>query len=85
MYNYTVKKGFMAFQFGDTPLYSIGIESEALKKEGEYKCIIGKEQKEMVVSLSDVERLILKYGEDKVIRKIKGKNVYIVPVKEVLG
>lgn len=78
---YKVKRGFMAFQFG-APTYCIGIECKALNKAGEYDCVIGKEEKQITVSLSGVNDLIKKYGQDKVIRKVSGKQCYIVPVGE---
>lgn len=78
---YKVERGFMAFQFGE-PTYCIGIECNALNKAGEYICVIGKEQKRIVVSLSAVNDLIKRFGSDKIIRKTGGKNCYIIPVKE---
>ncbi len=78
---YKVKKGFMAFQFG-APTYCIGIECQALNKAGEYECVIGKEEKKIVVSLLAVNDLIEKYGRDKIVRKTGGKDCYIIPVKE---
>lgn len=72
----------MGFQFGD-PAYCIGIECKALNKAGSYDCVIGKEEKEVSVSLADVDRLIQKYGKENVIRKVSRKDCYIIPVKEV--
>lgn len=83
MKDYKVNKGFMAFQFDGKPVYSIGIESNALRNAGAYHCIVGKSGVEVDVSMDDIVRLLAKYGESKLIRKIKGKDVFIVPLKEV--
>ena len=82
MKNYKVKSGFMAFQFG-APTWCIGIECNALAMAGEYHCIVGKGETEVDVSMETVNKLIEKYGKDKILRKQRGKNVYIVPVYEV--
>lgn len=85
MKNYNVRRGFMAFQFGDgkKPTYAIGIEVNALKKHGVYNCVIGKEKRNVVVSMGDVERLINKYGEDKVVWQQGKKYIYVIPLNEV--
>lgn len=79
---YKVKRGFMAYQF-DKPTYCVGIEMNALRTAGKYHCIVGKEEKEFDISYDQALGLVERYGEDKVIRKIKGKNVFIVPVEEL--
>lgn len=78
---YKVKNGFMAFQF-DKPTYCIGIEVNAIHKAKVYDCIIGKGETKITISYSDCLSLVEKYGEDRILRKIRGKNVFIVPVKE---
>ena len=81
---YKVKRGFMAFQFDPgQPVYSVGIEANAIKTAGEYHCIVGKSEQEFDITYDDILALMVKYGEDKVIRKMKGKNVYIVPLRDV--
>ena len=41
MRNYEVKKGFMAYQFGEpSGSYSIGIACNALKEAGSYRCCL---------------------------------------------
>ena len=74
----------MAYQFTGMPVYSVGIECNALKSADIYHCIIGKEKKELTISYEQALGLVGKYGEDKVIRKIKGKNVFIVPINEFI-
>lgn len=74
---YKVKKGFIAYQFGE-PTYCIGIERQALKKYGTYDCVIGKEEKKIRVSYDDALELINKYGQDKILRK----NIFVIPVRD---
>ncbi len=84
MKTYKVKRGFMAFQFENgKPTYSVGIEASAIKSAGSYRCIVGKSEQEFDISYDDILSLVGKYGEDKVIRKIRGKDVFIVPLKDV--
>ena len=86
MKNYKVNKGFMAFQFDPgKPVYSVGIEANAIKKAGVYHCVVGKSEQKYDITYDDVLSLIGKYGEDKIIRKRNGKNVYIVPLREVVS
>ena len=86
MKTYKVNRGFMAFQFGvPTGLYSVGIECNALKKAGDYHCIVGKGEQVFDISYDDALALVGKYGEDKVIRKQRGKNVFIIPLRDLPG
>jgi hypothetical protein len=78
--DYKIKKGFMAYQF-DKPTYCIGIETRALKKAGIYHCTVGKEGKKFDITYDQALGLVERYGE-KVLRKIRGKQVFIVPVEE---
>jgi hypothetical protein len=83
MKTYKVNRGFMAYQFDGKPIYSVGIESNAIKKAGDYHCIVGKSEAEFNISYDDCLALVTKYGEDKAIRTIRGKSVFIVPLSEV--
>ena len=81
--NYKVNSGFMAFQF-EKPTYCFSIECNALKEHQIYHCTIGKKEvKTFDVTYDDALELVGKYGEDKIIRKQRGKNVFIIPVSEV--
>jgi hypothetical protein len=81
MRNYEVKKGFMAYQFGEpSGSYSIGIACKALKEAGSYKCIIGKEKREVVVSYDQALELVNRFGQDNVIRNLRGKQAFIIPI-----
>lgn len=70
----------MAYQF-DKPTYCVGIEMNALRTAGQYHCVVGKEEKEFDISYDQALGLVERYGE-KVLRKIRGKQVFIVPVEE---
>ena len=81
---YKVEKGFMAFQFDEgKPVYSIGIEKNAITTHGIYKCVIGKEKREVTVTLDDIDRLIEKYGRHRIIRKRNNKPIYIIPLRDI--
>lgn len=73
----------MAYQFDDKPTYSISLVKNALLTHWEYKCVIGKEKLVKYVTYSEAEAIAQRYGEDKVIRKIKGKDCFILPVKDL--
>jgi len=81
MKNYKVKRGFIAYQF-DKPTYCVGIEMNALKTAGQYHCVVGKEEKEFDISYDQALGLVERYGGDKIIRKVSGKDIFIVPVEE---
>lgn len=73
----------MAFQFDNgNPVYCVGIERNALHNAGEYNVLVGKEQKNFVISYQQALDLVQKYGESKIFRKFNGKDVFIVPVRD---
>lgn len=81
---YKVKRGFMAYQF-DKPTYCVGIEMNALRTAGQYHCVVGKEEKEFDISYDQALGLVEKYGEDRAIRRVRGKRVFIVPIKDFVN
>lgn len=72
----------MAYQFGK-PTYCISLVKAALLTHWEYECVIGKEELTKWVSFPEAEAIVEKYGEDKAIREINGKECFILPVDDL--
>lgn len=84
MQKYRVQKPFMARkgQFGPDHELCIGIEKSALTEAGEYRCYIGKNDQDFYdITLSKAMAAVADYGEKNVIWHIRGKDVFILPIK----
>jgi hypothetical protein len=81
---YHIRNGFMANQFGDKPVFAIGLSCQALNSGKEYEITIGKnEDTKYLITLEEMQGIREKYGTLNTVRRIKGVDLYIIPVYEM--